>query len=509
MKSCSVTVLAFLASSPFAAAAEPGFGQGIMVGEVTDTSAIVQVRVTRGTALVDGDTFDDGDPLRDGDLPGVEATVEFLLSKGNGPRFHHTATTTCVAEANAENDFLARVVFTGLEPGTAYEVMATRKPSAPADEPDVGMGVNFKTHPGPDSSAPVRFVLTSCMNYDKFMGNDGSDGSRGYEGEDRALGYPAAKAVVEQNPDFVIYAGDVVYYDKKPKVKTLADMRAKWHRQNNLPRMIALHAAAPGYWMKDDHDHRTNDSDATKDYFPSHELGIKTFREQVPNVPPGDDTTPTYRTHRVSKDLQVWFVEGRDYRSPNSQEDGPDKTIWGMEQEAWLKRTLLESDATYRLVISPTPLVGPDDGSKSDNHTNLGGFLVEGAAFKLWGKTHGLWGNTFLVCGDRHWQYHSIDPSGATEFSCGAFNDENSRMGRKPGDKGSTDPEGKVTQVFTSPKPSGGFITVAVVPGEGGAKASIRFEFYDDLGKLLYHATPGGIENDINAPNGLKNSVKP
>jgi hypothetical protein len=63
--------------------------------------------------------------------------------------------------------------------------------------------------------------------------------------------------------------------------------------------------------------------------------------------------------------------------------------------------------------------------------------------------------------------------------------------------------------VFTSPKPSGGFVTVAVVPGEDGANASIRFECYDDLGKLLYHATPGGIENDINAPNGLKNSVKP
>ncbi len=333
--------------------------------------------------------------------------------------------------------------------------------------------------------------MSSCMNYDKFTGSDGSDKSNGYQGEDRALGYPAAEALLKQKPDFMFFAGDVVYYDKKPRVKTLADMRAKWHRQNNLPRMIALHAAVPGYWMKDDHDHRTNDSDAEKDYFPSHELGIKTFREQVPIVPPGDDTTPTYRTYRVSKDLQIWMVEGRDYRSPNKAKDGPDKTIWGAKQEAWLKKTLLESDATYRIIISPTPLVGPDDGYKSDNHTNPKGFRTEGEAFKQWGKANGLWDNTFLMCGDRHWQYHSIDPTGAQEFSCGAFNDENSRMGRKPGNKGSTDPEGLVTQLFTSPKPTGGFITIDVEPGEDDAKADIRFDYYDDLGEKLYSYSSG------------------
>jgi len=158
-------------------------------------------------------------------------------------------------------------------------------------------------------------------------------------------------------------------------------------------------------------------------------------------------------------------------------------------QEAWLKKTLLESDATYRVIISPTPMVGPDDARKSDNHTNLSGFQAEGKAFKNWGKENQLWGNTFLICGDRHWQYHSVDPTGAHEFSCGAFNDENSRLGRKPGDKGSTDPEALVTQHFTSPKPKGGFLRINIDPQKGGAKVGFRVDYHDDLGNLLYTYT--------------------
>ena len=59
-------------------------------------------------------------------------------------------------------------------------------------------------------------------------------------------------------------------------------------------------------------------------------------------------------------------AEGRDYRSPHMTPQGPSKTLWGFEQLAWLKRTLLESDAVFKILISPTPLVGPDDANQAD-----------------------------------------------------------------------------------------------------------------------------------------------
>ena len=38
----------------------------------------------------------------------------------------------------------------------------------------------------------------------------------------------------------------------------------------------------------------------------------------------------------MNRSLQLWFVEGRDYRSANDDPDGPQKSIWGKEQRDWL-----------------------------------------------------------------------------------------------------------------------------------------------------------------------------
>src|SRR5690606_28256155 len=101
------------------------------------------------------------------------------------------------------------------------------------------------------------------------------------------------------------------------------------------------------------------------------EQGQRIFLEQT------GDKSPSYRTVRWGKDLQVWLPEGRDHRSPNDIEDGPQKSIWGAEQKEWFKRTMQESDAAFKLLIGATPIVGPDRQNKRDNHSN-GVFRHEG-----------------------------------------------------------------------------------------------------------------------------------
>jgi alkaline phosphatase D len=124
----------------------------------------------------------------------------------------------------------------------------------------------------------------------------------------------------------------------------------------------------------------------------------------------------TYRTIRWGKDLQIWLVEGRDFRSRNPEPDGPEKTIWGKEQIQWFKSTVEASDAAFRVLISATPVVGPDRTNKNDNHSNAG-FTYEGDMLREY--MAGL-GNMVSVCGDRHWQYVSKDlKTGLLEFSCG------------------------------------------------------------------------------------------
>ena len=129
------------------------------------------------------------------------------------------------------------------------------------------------------------------------------------------------------------------------------------------------------------------------------------------------------------------------------------------------------------------------DGIKRDNHTNPHGFRDEGDAFFDWLSANGFLDKSlYIVCGDRHWQYHSIHPEGFEEFSVGAVVDANSRLGRKPGDPESTDPEGLIYQPYLQEERSGGFLEVTVRPPAEEQPATAEFAFYDEKGTLLYTA---------------------
>lgn len=446
--------------------------QGEMTGEVTTNSAIIQTRLTATDRNVQGD------------VPGAPGVVRFEYSQT--PDFHD-ARSTPWQMAEPDSDFIVKAVLRGLKPATRYYYRVHF--GASKEKTQVGPTCTFQTLQGKTGTEPVSFVVVTGMNYGKFHNIKNWDQEPRPE---RAAGYPSLHAMMQLDIDFFIGTGDNVYYDSVPRkapARTLPQLRKKWHEQFVQRRFVDLFRRVPTYWEKDDHDHRYNDCDRTGTRQPSSELGIATFREQMPVVDPHDPHARTYRTHRVSRDLQIWLVEGRDYRSPNAAPDGPQKTLWGAEQLAWLQRTLLQSDATFKLLISPTPLVGPDDAYKKDNHTNPKGFRHEGRAFLQWVVDHDLHENGFYVlCGDRHWQYHSRDPLGVEEFSCGALVDENSRLGRRPGDPKSTDPGALVTQLYTQQEKSGGFLMVTVGPQADTHQASAVFTFYDDEGQVLYEA---------------------
>ncbi|MGB3588665.1 MAG: alkaline phosphatase D family protein, partial [Tunicatimonas sp.] len=127
-----------------------------------------------------------------------------------------------------------------------------------------------------------------------------------------------------------------------------------------------------------------------------------------------------YRTVRWGQDLQIWLLEGREYRSANQAPDGEGKTILGQQQKYWLTQTLAESDATFKVVISATPVVGPDRKKKSDNHANTA-FQTEGMWLRNLLTQHD---NTYVINGDRHWQYVSQDSTTQLlEFGSGPVSD--------------------------------------------------------------------------------------
>ena len=260
---------------------------------------------------------------------------------------------------------------------------------------------------------PVNFCMTTCHAY--IRRDDGGRGHRIYP------------AMTQLEPDFVIHAGDIEYYDMPdPWAWTIELMRFKWARLFALPNSRQFYNGHTTYFMKDDHDTLKNDCWAGQRY------GAVTFEEGVAlsNQEQFPSRHPRYATISWGPDLQIWLLEGRDYRSPNTLPDGPDKTILGTEQKQWLLETLQNSTASFKLVFSPTPIVGPDRDNKNDNHANQT-FTYEGDQLR---EFFAQIDNLIVFCGDRHWQYASVDPqTGLWEFGCGPGS-ERHQLGWKEGD---------------------------------------------------------------------------
>ena len=467
-------------------------GQGIMAGEATSTSVILQSRLTVSNILINGD------------LMGKQGVARFEIDEDSS---FSSPISTDFINAIPDNDFIIKKKINSLKSGSKYFYrLRFGKDSYSLFTSETG---SFKTLPGPDSDTKISFAVVTGMNYYHFHFGK-YDSTRAYSRNDKELGYPALVTIKTLNPDYFIGTGDNVYFDHPNKanfesalkagnyphpagyggmeVVDEVGMRRKYHEQFIQPRFRDLFMNVGTYWEKDDHDYRFNDADPYQEFPISHELGIKNFKEQLPVVDPDEVNTKTFRTHRMSQDLQIWMLEGRDYRSPNQMEDGPDKTLLGSEQLRWLKETLMESDASFKFIISPTPMVGPDDAYKSDNHVNHGGFRYEGEAIFKWLVDNGFLGkNLYIICGDRHWQYHAMHPSGIEELSTGALVDNNSRPGRLAGDPKSTDPEGMIKQFYIQgdrESASGGFLLVTTK--RDGNIPIASFQYYDENGNILY-----------------------
>lgn len=447
------------AAQPAADAGDAVFlASGVRVGEVTATSAVVWTRTTaepqrRAGAEVSGRpvvTLASGADVAslEGAVPGAQGEVRVFArpvrteitytppagdavgstrdDAGNStePGPGSTGAGVGPSEAlvtvfgwfatSAGRDFTRQIALRGLVSDTSYLVTVEARPQG-------GTGVTatetvtFRTAPRPGQRRPIRFTAMTCQFYGR---------------RDRPDGFRIYPSMAARGPDFYLSIGDNVYLDSEsPRATSVELARYHWQRMFTLPAIASFLRSVPGYWLKDDHDLLLNDS------WPGIEPGIVaplTFEEGLALFAEQNPAPERpYRTVRWGKGLQLWLVEGRDFRSPNDMPDGPGKTIWGAEQWRWLRESLLASDADWKVLVSPTPIVGPDRSNKADNHANAA-FNHEGDAIREWFRAN-LDDRFLVVVGDRHWQYHSVHPeTGLNEFSVGPASD--AHAGGTPGE---------------------------------------------------------------------------
>ncbi|MBI3208694.1 MAG: alkaline phosphatase D family protein [Candidatus Solibacter usitatus] len=447
-------------------AAQPGhLATGVKVGEVTHDAARIWARRTRDALR----RADGAQALRDttrarvlplgsdtsaleGSCPGDAGEMRALLRDGNGKQLQQTAW----AKVGAASDYTHQFALSKLQPGRLYRYSVETRGSGRTDG---SMNGTFQTAPAPDDAASVNLAMMSCQKYSQ---RDDNDGFRLYDGIRRFA------------PNFYLSVGDNVYYDSDdPKVNHVSIARHHWHRMYSLARTAECLRSVAGYWLKDDHDCYSDDCwpgmvNETMNPFTFDE-GLKIFPEQAPMG------ARTYRSFQWGRGLEIFLMEGRDWRSSNRAPDGPAKSIWGVEQKRWLRDSLQASKAHWKLIVNPTPMVGPDRVNKHDNLSNAD-WAEEGNELRSWIQKNTR-GDTFVLCGDRHWQYHSIHPqTKVQEYGCGAASD--SHASGTPG-------ENPAYHRFHRVK--GGFLALQV--RWNGASSQLVIEHRDVDGNRVYGQT--------------------
>tara|TARA_R110000737_G_C14618847_1_gene492550 strand:- start:1412 stop:2893 length:1482 start_codon:yes stop_codon:yes gene_type:complete len=439
------------------------FPNGFKVTEVSTTEAVVWTRLSHSKKPkpiihkkaktkpkannyypVD---FDENQPVKnmDGAIVGAKGKVR-IKYKAKGKTVE-----TDWYKTESINDFTAQIPLTNLKSGEHYSFELE---AMPADgQVHSSVSGSFNTASDLMEIKSVNLTTSTCQyfwNYD--------DAKRGFKTYD---------AMAKLKPDFFVHTGDYVYYDRiGPLATDIEKARHKWHAMDGWASIKEFYQQVPIYMLKDDHDLLKDD--VYPDSSPLGELtlenGLKIWRE---NVPLKDKP---YRTFRWGKDLQIWLVEGREYRSPKDISAGQPRTIWGEEQKNWFIETFEKSDATFKILFSPTPVVGPDREKKRDNHANQ---LFEKEGNWIRGFLSDKKG-VFVVNGDRHWQYYSIDEAtGLREFGAGPVSDSQSG-GWSQDDKR---PEHQFLRV------KGGFLGIEVF--RNGSVPKIDFRHYDVEGRIV------------------------
>ena len=326
-------LLAAAVVSP-ASAAEPGLL--VTVGEVTDTAAVVWVRgVAWGEVTVRYEPLGRA-PAAEGGTP-AGARGEIRVS----PRQHLTG----------------KLLLQPLEPGTRYRYTATQNTAEATGE--------FVTAPAPTDARPVRF---------SWSGDLGSRGHCRKPGD----GYAIFRALARTPSDFFLFVGDTIYADhvcgegeRVPGydfvARRLADFWAKHRYNREDPAVQAYFRRASVYAIWDDHEVRDNFAGPTE---PLMEPGRRAFIDYFPIRPPREEPGRLYRQFRWGALLEVFILDTRQYRSPNTAVDGPGKTMLGATQRRWLVDAVAGSSAVWKVVVSSVPLSVPTGGRAHDSWSN-------------------------------------------------------------------------------------------------------------------------------------------
>ena len=299
---------------------------------------------------------------------------------------------------SAGTDLTGKVVLDGLPAAARVHYRVRFEAEAPSE----WITGALSTPPRPDDRSEPRDVLFAWSGDTNGQGW-GIDPARG--------GMPAFAALLERSPQFFISCGDAIYADdpilaekaasdgtvwrnlvtpaKSHVAETLDDFRGAHLYPRHCREVRALSASAASFSIWDDHEVRNN-------WFPGEILNERVLAlakdAGVPRTEPRLDVLATharramiehwptllpsaapgvmYRSVPWGPLLEVFFVDGRSYRTANYPVPSVE-AFFGATQLAWLEGALVRSKATWKVIACNMPVAlvisePASDGSGSD-----------------------------------------------------------------------------------------------------------------------------------------------
>ncbi|HZE38218.1 MAG TPA: alkaline phosphatase D family protein [Stackebrandtia sp.] len=339
----------------------------------------------------------------------------------------------------AANDFTGKARVDGLPAGKTihYRVWAEDEHRS---HPLTG---SFRTTPA--AGHDVRFVWS------------GDIAGQGWGRNPDIGGYTIFADMAKSDPDFFLCSGDFYYGDNplretvklpdgrvwknvtsdaKSKVaETLKEFRGQYQYNLKDENLSAFLSTTPMINQWDDHEVLNNWYPGEIHDDPNYTIksvdvlaarARKAFAEYTPNPLKPDGEGRIYRKISHGPLLDVFMLDMRTYKDPNTLNDSPDGgRVLGKIQLDWLKQELARSKATWKVIANDTPLANIiGDGPKNiegigqrDNGKPLGR-EIELAGLLSYIKKSKIKGLVWITTDVHYTAAHHYDPSRAafTDF---------------------------------------------------------------------------------------------
>jgi alkaline phosphatase D len=285
-------------------------------------------------------------------------------------------------DALPETDFTAKAIVENLPAGQdIFYRLRFQDLASPTilGEPVVG---RFRTAPGDRRS--VSFVWS------------GDTAGQGWGIDEARGGMRTYATMLGNRPDFFIHSGDTIYADapippelklpdgslwknlvteaKSKPAETLSEFRGNYKYNLIDKNLRAFNAEVPMFAQWDDHEVSNNwwpgepltrAEHRRKKYVEKNASILaarssRAFHEYMPMRPSAAERGRVYRKIAYGPHLDVFMLDMRSYRGPNAEDMdatyGPASYFLGPRQVAWLKRELINSRATWKVIAADMPI---------------------------------------------------------------------------------------------------------------------------------------------------------